>query len=200
LRALKFLFQHRYRTRHPTRSSEVRDNQRLVRPPWIPEIDALPAEAAAAGAYCFRIERRMATSRRVSVVSGVVESGQERGHANFRRAMCEFASGVAIVTCANGKESARCTRTALASLNGDLLPELSLPAVQEGKPTPGAYYPEALGRALCRQFARHQLQRVRGPERLARAQSREAHPGSVVRKSNDERDCSPLDVREDVVK
>ncbi len=37
--------------------------------------------------------------------------------ANFRLAMREFASGVAIVTCANGKERAGCTATALASLS-----------------------------------------------------------------------------------
>ena len=37
--------------------------------------------------------------------------------ANFRLAMREFASGVAIVTCANGKELAGCTVTALASLS-----------------------------------------------------------------------------------
>src|SRR3984957_16180156 len=37
--------------------------------------------------------------------------------ADFRRAMREFASGVAIVTCANGKERAGCTATALASLS-----------------------------------------------------------------------------------
>jgi flavin reductase (DIM6/NTAB) family NADH-FMN oxidoreductase RutF len=37
--------------------------------------------------------------------------------ANFRHAMREFASGVAIVTCANGKERAGCTATALASLS-----------------------------------------------------------------------------------
>ena len=37
--------------------------------------------------------------------------------ANFRLAMREFASGVAIVTCANGKERAGCTVTALASLS-----------------------------------------------------------------------------------
>jgi flavin reductase (DIM6/NTAB) family NADH-FMN oxidoreductase RutF len=36
---------------------------------------------------------------------------------NFRLAMREFASGVAIVTCANGKERAGCTATALASLS-----------------------------------------------------------------------------------
>ena len=64
----------------PDSSGKVRDNQRLVRPPGIREIDALPAEAAAAEAECLRIGRRMASSRRVSVVSGVVNSGQERGH------------------------------------------------------------------------------------------------------------------------
>ena len=37
--------------------------------------------------------------------------------ANFRLAMREFASGVAIVTCASGKERAGCTATALASLS-----------------------------------------------------------------------------------
>jgi flavin reductase (DIM6/NTAB) family NADH-FMN oxidoreductase RutF len=37
--------------------------------------------------------------------------------ANFRLAMREFAAGVAIVTCANGKERAGCTATALASLS-----------------------------------------------------------------------------------
>ena len=37
--------------------------------------------------------------------------------ADFRLAMREFASGVAIVTCANGKERAGCTATALASLS-----------------------------------------------------------------------------------
>ena len=37
--------------------------------------------------------------------------------ADFRIAMREFASGVAIVTCANGKERAGCTATALASLS-----------------------------------------------------------------------------------
>ena len=37
--------------------------------------------------------------------------------ANFGLAMREFASGVAIVTCANGKELAGCTVTALASLS-----------------------------------------------------------------------------------
>src|ERR1700685_3666978 len=37
--------------------------------------------------------------------------------ANFRLAMREFASGVAIVTCSNGKERAGCTATALASLS-----------------------------------------------------------------------------------
>jgi flavin reductase (DIM6/NTAB) family NADH-FMN oxidoreductase RutF len=37
--------------------------------------------------------------------------------ANFRLAMREFASGVAIVTCANGKERAGCTATALAALS-----------------------------------------------------------------------------------
>jgi flavin reductase (DIM6/NTAB) family NADH-FMN oxidoreductase RutF len=37
--------------------------------------------------------------------------------ANFRLAMREFASGVAIVTCANGNERAGCTATALASLS-----------------------------------------------------------------------------------
>ena len=37
--------------------------------------------------------------------------------ANFRMAMREFASGVAIVTCANGKERGGCTATALASLS-----------------------------------------------------------------------------------
>ena len=37
--------------------------------------------------------------------------------ANFRLAMREFASGVAIVTCANGKERAGCTATALASFS-----------------------------------------------------------------------------------
>jgi flavin reductase (DIM6/NTAB) family NADH-FMN oxidoreductase RutF len=37
--------------------------------------------------------------------------------ANFRVAMREFASGVAIVTCANGKERAGCTATAVASLS-----------------------------------------------------------------------------------
>jgi flavin reductase (DIM6/NTAB) family NADH-FMN oxidoreductase RutF len=36
---------------------------------------------------------------------------------NFRLAMREFASGVAIVTCANGKERAGCTATALTSLS-----------------------------------------------------------------------------------
>jgi len=37
--------------------------------------------------------------------------------ANFRLAMREFASGVAIVTCASGKERAGCTATALTSLS-----------------------------------------------------------------------------------
>jgi flavin reductase (DIM6/NTAB) family NADH-FMN oxidoreductase RutF len=37
--------------------------------------------------------------------------------ADFRLAMREFASGVAIVTCSNGKERAGCTATALASLS-----------------------------------------------------------------------------------
>jgi flavin reductase (DIM6/NTAB) family NADH-FMN oxidoreductase RutF len=37
--------------------------------------------------------------------------------ADFRLAMREFASGVAIVTCASGKERAGCTATALASLS-----------------------------------------------------------------------------------
>ena len=37
--------------------------------------------------------------------------------ANFRLAMREFASGVAIVTCANGKERAGCTATALTSFS-----------------------------------------------------------------------------------
>jgi flavin reductase (DIM6/NTAB) family NADH-FMN oxidoreductase RutF len=37
--------------------------------------------------------------------------------ADFRLAMREFASGVAIVTCANGTERAGCTATALASLS-----------------------------------------------------------------------------------
>src|ERR1700722_15176745 len=37
--------------------------------------------------------------------------------ADFRLAMREFASGVAIGTCANGKERAGCTATALASLS-----------------------------------------------------------------------------------
>jgi flavin reductase (DIM6/NTAB) family NADH-FMN oxidoreductase RutF len=37
--------------------------------------------------------------------------------ANFRLAIREFASGVAIVTCANGKERAGCTATALASFS-----------------------------------------------------------------------------------
>ncbi len=37
--------------------------------------------------------------------------------ANFRLAMREFASGVAIVTCSNGEERAGCTATALASLS-----------------------------------------------------------------------------------
>ena len=37
--------------------------------------------------------------------------------ADFRLAMREFASGVAIVTCANGKGRAGCTATALASLS-----------------------------------------------------------------------------------
>ena len=37
--------------------------------------------------------------------------------ANFRLAMREFASGVAIVTCANGKERPGCTATALTSLS-----------------------------------------------------------------------------------
>lgn len=37
--------------------------------------------------------------------------------ANFRLAMREFASGVAIVTCANGEGRAGCTATALASLS-----------------------------------------------------------------------------------
>jgi flavin reductase (DIM6/NTAB) family NADH-FMN oxidoreductase RutF len=37
--------------------------------------------------------------------------------ANFRLAMREFASGVAIITCANGKERAGCTATALASFS-----------------------------------------------------------------------------------
>jgi flavin reductase (DIM6/NTAB) family NADH-FMN oxidoreductase RutF len=37
--------------------------------------------------------------------------------ANFRLAMREFASGVAIVTSANGKERAGCTATALASFS-----------------------------------------------------------------------------------
>ncbi len=37
--------------------------------------------------------------------------------ADFRIAMREFASSVAIVTCANGKERAGCTATALASLS-----------------------------------------------------------------------------------
>ena len=37
--------------------------------------------------------------------------------ADFRLAMREFASGVAIVTCANGSERAGCTATALASLS-----------------------------------------------------------------------------------
>jgi flavin reductase (DIM6/NTAB) family NADH-FMN oxidoreductase RutF len=37
--------------------------------------------------------------------------------ADFRRAMREFASGVAIVTCANGKERPGCTAPALASLS-----------------------------------------------------------------------------------
>ena len=37
--------------------------------------------------------------------------------ANFRLAMREFASGVAIVTCVNGQERAGCTATALSSLS-----------------------------------------------------------------------------------
>ena len=37
--------------------------------------------------------------------------------ADFRLAMREFASGVAIVTSANGKERSGCTATALASLS-----------------------------------------------------------------------------------
>ena len=36
---------------------------------------------------------------------------------NFRLAMREFASGVAIITCANGQERAGCTATALAALS-----------------------------------------------------------------------------------
>jgi flavin reductase (DIM6/NTAB) family NADH-FMN oxidoreductase RutF len=36
---------------------------------------------------------------------------------DFRLAMREFASGVAIVTCASGKERAGCTATALAALS-----------------------------------------------------------------------------------
>ena len=36
---------------------------------------------------------------------------------NFRLAMREFASGVAIVTCVNGKERAGCTATAVASFS-----------------------------------------------------------------------------------
>lgn len=41
----------------------------------------------------------------------------DAGNANFRLAMREFASGVAIVTCANGKERAGCTATALTSFS-----------------------------------------------------------------------------------
>ena len=44
-------------------------------------------------------------------------AGPDADSANFRLAMREFACGVAIVTCANGKERAGCTATALASLS-----------------------------------------------------------------------------------
>jgi flavin reductase (DIM6/NTAB) family NADH-FMN oxidoreductase RutF len=49
--------------------------------------------------------------------TGMNATNSELSGANFRLAMREFASGVAIVTCGDGERRAGCTATALSSLS-----------------------------------------------------------------------------------